>query len=146
MKNKIAEVCISYRPRKVFSNLKVTCSKTAYTVLLENWNQNTIELFEEFKVLLLNNSNQVLGIYTVSKGGFTATIVDLRHLFSVILKSGCTSFITSHNHPSGKLKPSNSDSIIHSKIKKIAEFHEVSFLDNIIITKDGWYSFTDSFR
>jgi len=43
-------------------------------------------------VLLLNNSNIPLGIYTLSKGGITSTGVDLRLLFGVILKSGACFF------------------------------------------------------
>ena len=143
MKHKIAEIKISYAPRKLKQDLKVTGSEKAYQVILDNWNKNTIELYEEFKVLLLNNSNVPIGIFTVSKGGMTATLVDMRILFSVVLKSCATAIITFHNHPSGKLKPSNSDINIYKKIKEVAEFHDINYLDNLIITKNGKYSFAD---
>ena len=143
MKHSIAEVQLSYKPRKLNEALSIRCSEDAYKIILENWDKDTLEFQEEFKVLLLNNSNHVLGIYSLSKGGITNTSVDLRILFAVILKSAATGFISIHNHPSGKLKPSNQDIDIYKKIKEIAKFHEVHYLDNLIITKTGKYSFAD---
>lgn len=64
-------------------------------------------------------------------------------MFAVILKSAATGFITAHNHPSGNLKPSHQDKTLHEKVKKIADFHEINYLDNLIITANGKYSFQD---
>jgi len=144
MKNKIAELQVSYKPKKLGNEVKICHSEKAYEVILENWNRNTIELYEEFKVLLLlNNSNEVLGIYTLSKGGMNFTTVDLRIMFGVILKSAAIGFIAVHCHPSGKLKPSIPDRDIHKKIKQIAKFHNLNYLDNLIITPASYYSFQD---
>ena len=143
MRHSISEIQISYLPQTMKGKIKVTDSNKAFKVLLDDWNINTLELFEEFKVLLLNNSNIPLGIYTVSKGGITATLVDLRLLFSVVLKSCATAMITVHNHPSGKLIPSQPDIDIYKKIKEIAFFHEINYLDNLILTRNGYYSFMD---
>ena len=143
MKHKIAEIKISYRPKKLGKEIKICHSEKAYEVILNNWNKNTIELFEEFKVLLLNNSNVPLGIYTLSKGGITSTGVDLRLLFAVILKSGAVSFITVHNHPSSVLNPSKPDINIYKKIKELSKIHGLNYLDNLIITPKGKYSFMD---
>ena len=143
MKHTIAEIQISYKPKKLGKEVKICHSEKAYEIILDNWNKNTIELLEEFKVLLLNNSNIPLGIYTLSKGGITSTGVDLRLLFGVILKSGSTSFITVHNHPSSKLKPSKPDIDIYKKIKEISKLHDLNYLDNLIITSSGKYSFMD---
>jgi len=143
MKHSIAEIKINYVPKRLKVGTKITNSENAYEVLLEHWDKGTLEFLEEFKILLLNNSNEPLGVYTLSRGGITFTSVDLRVLFAVILKSAATSFITAHNHPSGKLKPSHSDITLHEKVKKIANFHEINYLDNLIITPYGKYSFQD---
>ena len=88
MINKIAEIELSYKPLKLQTKRrKITNSEDAYSVLLDTWDKNTIQLYEEFKVALLNNSNEVLGICSLSKGGMSATFVDLRLLFSIALKS-----------------------------------------------------------
>ena len=143
MKHTIAEIKINYLPKKLKCNTKITHSQKAYEVFLEYWDKGTLEYQEEFKILLLNNANTPLGIYTLSRGGMTFTSVDLKILFGVILKSGATSFITVHNHPSGKLKPSKADIELHKKVKKIANFHELNYLDNLIITTSNYYSFAD---
>jgi len=143
MKHTIAEIEISYKPNKLNGEYKITHSDKAYEIILKNWNKNTLELYEEFKVLLLNNSNVPLGIYTLSRGGMTTAGVDLRLLFAIILKSGAVSFITVHNHPSSKLKPSKPDVEIYKKIKEISKVHDLNYLDNLIITPKGKYSFMD---
>lgn len=144
MENTIAEIELSYKPQKVqTSKKKITNSEDAYNVFLETWDKKTIELYETFKVALLNNSNEVLGICTLSSGGLSATLVDLRLLFSIALKSCASAIITVHNHPSGKLKPSTSDISIYNRIKKVAEFHDIKYLDNLIVTLNGKLSFSD---
>ena len=144
MKNIISEIKIKYNPIKLDGgNAKITNSEDAYKIMLNSWNKGTLQLQEEFKVLLLNNSNEVLGIYEMTKGGMTSTLVDIKLLFAVALKSCATAIITAHNHPSGKLKPSNSDISIYRKIKEASRFLEIQYLDNLIITADGKFSFMD---
>ncbi|WP_242084231.1 JAB domain-containing protein [Aestuariivivens sediminis] len=143
-KHVIAEIKVNYSPRKLKCRTKVNCSQKAYEVFLDTWDHGIIEYQEEFKILLLNHSNEPLGLYTLSRGGQTFAPVDLKILFGVILKSGATGFISVHNHPSGRLRASMQDKALHEKIKKIASFHEVNYLDALIITaKNGYYSFQD---
>jgi len=144
MKNTISEIKIKYNPVKLDNgNVKITSSYDAFKVVLKHWNPDIIELQEEFKVLLLNNSNEVLGIYEMTRGGMTSTLVDVKLLFAVVLKACATAIITVHNHPSGKLSPSNSDKIIYKKISNAAKLLEIQYLDNLIISKFGKYSFID---
>lgn len=103
-----------------------------------------IELQETFKILLLNNSNKVKGIYSLSIGGITGTMVDLRILFAIVLKTLSTAIILTHNHPSGKLMPSEADKKLTNKIKKAAQLFDVAVLDHLIIAPDGeYYSFAN---
>ena len=41
---------------------QITCSKDLHNILFNNWNQNTLELQEQFKIVLLNRANKGLGI------------------------------------------------------------------------------------
>lgn len=144
MENTISEIQIKYQPMKLDNgNIKIKSSDDAYKVFLKQWNLDIIELQEEFKVMLLNNSNEVLGIYEMTKGGMTTTLVDIKLLFSVVLKSCANAIITCHNHPSGKLIPSKSDKVISQKIKKVAMFLDINYLDNLLISKYGKFSFKD---
>lgn len=124
---------------------KINSSEDAAQLLYAHWDQDTISLHESFKVVLLNNGNKVKGIYEVSKGGITGTLVDLRILFAVILKTVSVGIILAHNHPSSTLKPSEADLKLTKKIKDAAKFFDVQVLDHIILTPDGgYYSFADN--
>jgi len=140
---KISEISVSYSNSKQ-KKLKVRNSKESYEILLNSWDKNIIELQEEFKILLLNRSNTVLGVYPMSKGGVSGTIVDAKLVFSVALKCNASSIIVAHNHPSGNLNPSEGDKKITQKLKKAGEYLDIVLLDHLIITKEGFYSFSDS--
>ena len=92
----------------------------------------------------MNNSNKVKGICQLSIGGISGTLVDLRILFAIVLKSLSVGVILAHNHPSGKLIPSEADKQLTEKIKKAAELLDVKVLDHLILTPNGdYYSFSD---
>jgi DNA repair protein RadC len=123
----------------------VTCSKDAFTLFYESWNPATIEHVEEFKILLMNRSNSVLGIMDVSKGGISGCSVDIRVIFQAAIKANASGIIVSHSHPSGNLNPSESDSRLTQKIKEGGNVMEIQLLDHIILTPDGeYYSFADN--
>lgn len=144
MNNLISEIELKYTPSKnKKGRIKITNSQSAYKAFLNNWDMDTIELYEEFKVLLLNRANEVLGIHSLSKGGISGTIVDLKLLFAVVLKSASSSIILAHNHPSGNLKPSEADKALNKKINKVAGYLDIYVWDNLVITKDGYFSYAD---
>jgi len=140
---KISEISVSYLGSKE-KKLKVTNSKDSFEILLDSWDKNIIELQEEFKVLLLNRGNQVLGVYSMSKGGVSGTIVDAKLIFSVALKCNASSIIIAHNHPSGSLTPSEADKRLTQKLKKASQYLDIVLLDHIIVTKEDFYSFSDN--
>ena len=118
MKNIISEIELKYSPTILKQErIKITNSQTAHNTFLNSWNQDTIQLLEEFKVLLLNRANEIFGMHNLSKGGISATLVDLKLLFAVVLKSASSNIILAHNHPSGNLKPSESDKRLYNKIR-----------------------------
>lgn len=99
---------------------------------------------EEFWVLYLNNSNKVLAKEQLSKGGITATMVDVRLLFKKAVGLSTVGIIVCHNHPSGKLKPSKSDELLTQKIKEAGQTLDIKLLDHLIITQKDYFSFADN--
>ena len=93
--------------------------------------------------MLLNRANKVLGIYPVSKGGVSGTLVDPKLIFSVALKCNASSIILAHNHPSGNLFPSENDKELTQKLKSAGNFLDIKVLDHLIITPEGYFSFAD---
>ena len=87
--SQIAEVELMYKSKvKASERPKISHSKDAYIIFKNNWDENKIELQEQFKVMLLNRANKVLGIYEVSTGGMTGTVADPKLIFVAALKAG----------------------------------------------------------
>jgi DNA repair protein RadC len=76
-------------------------------------------------VMFLNHSNQVLGVYTVSKGGISGTIADVRLILGVALKCAASSIILAHNNPSGNFTPSSADEMLTLNVKHAAEYMDI---------------------
>ena len=141
----VSEVMLTYKSKiRPSERKKISCSRDAYDSFKENWNHDTLEYCEEFKVLLMNRSNAVLGIIAVSKGGISGTVTDVRIVLQAALKSNASGLIACHNHPSGSLNPSESDSKITQKIKEAGNVMDIQLLDHLIITAEDYYSFADN--
>lgn len=140
----VAEVELVYKSKvKASERPKIVTSKDAYNVLMKAWDDNKIELVEQFKVLFLNQANKVLGVYEVSTGGITGTVADPRVIFVAALKANCCAIVISHNHPSGNLKPSRKDEELTQKIKQGGQLLDIKLLDHLIVTTEGYLSFSD---
>ncbi|MEJ7780059.1 MAG: JAB domain-containing protein, partial [Daejeonella sp.] len=93
----VSEINVTYRPKvKASERPKVSTSKEVYDILFNNWDLDKIELLEQFKILLLNRANRVIGIYEVSSGGMAGTVADPKLIFSTALKACASSIILSH--------------------------------------------------
>lgn len=140
----VPEVFLKYTSGLQLSKAKqIRSSKEVYKLFLQTWDMELIEFVEEVKILLLNQSNKVLGFYKVSSGGRTGTFADPKLVFAAALKAGATSIILCHNHPSGNTIPSEQDYLLTQKIKYAGALLEIELIDHLIITKGGYYSFKD---
>ncbi len=99
--------------------------------------------FEVFGVVYLNKSNKVNHFEIVSSGGISGTVVDTRIILKKALENGATSIILCHNHPSGNLKPSKADEELTKKIKEAAKYHDIAVIDHLIVSEEGYFSFSD---
>lgn len=140
----VAEISISYSSKiKNSERPKLNSSRDVFKVFSETWNPDTIELLEQFKVLLLNRGNRVIGLFEVSSGGVSGTIADPKLIFGTALKACASAIVLAHNHPSGNLKPSQADINLTKKIKEGGKLLDIDVLDHLIITTEGYYSFGD---
>ena len=141
---KVAEVQLSYSNRIPSSKMPVvTSSSEAYQVIMDSWQNESLELFERFRVLLMNTGNRVMGVYEASSGGISGTVVDIRLLMVTALKATATGIIVFHNHPSGSLKPSTEDRKLTQKIHEAANYLDIRLLDHLIVGWEGYLSFRD---
>lgn len=142
----IAEVSLIYRSKvKASERSQVKCSLDACKLFKDSWNMDTLEHVEEFKILLMNRSNAVLGIMDISKGGISGTVTDVRIILQAAIKANASGIIACHNHPSGNINPSESDTRLTQKIKEAGNLMDIQLLDHLIITtEDSYYSFADN--
>jgi len=142
----ISEVQLIYKSKvKASDRMKITCSKDAHKIFLDNWNPDTLEYVEEFKILLMNRSNSVLGILEISKGGISGTVTDVRVVFQAAIKGNASGIICAHNHPSSNINPSESDNKITQKLKEAGVLLDIQLLDHLIISTEGdYYSYADN--
>ena len=144
---RVAEVELSYRnrvPNK--SRKKVVDSHSAYKVLRECFSDDTIDYRESFKVLYLNQNNHVLGWSTISEGGITKTMADVRLIMQGALLANATAMILAHNHPSGSIRPSREDDLLTRRIVEAAQLMDLRVADHIILTSEDYYSYDDEGR
>ena len=135
-----AELGRRRRTEEHIDYLKVTSSKIVFDLMQPILGELP---HEEFWVLYLNNANKIIYKAQLSKGGITGTVVDVRLLLKTAIEQNALGIILTHNHPSGKLIPSESDIQVTQKIKTAAKQLDISLLDHLIITEQSYYSFAD---
>ncbi|MCI5092685.1 JAB domain-containing protein [Phaeodactylibacter sp.] len=141
----VAEVRLTYR-NKVYAadRPQIRSSHHAYQVFWDNWEEDTIGLFETAYLLLLDRANRVMGWFKVSQGGMAGTVVDAKVIFATALKARASSIILAHNHPSGQLRPSKADSELTQKLFTAGKALDLPLLDHLILAPEGgFYSFAD---
>lgn len=119
----VAEIQLTYRSKvKASLRPKITSSKDCENILRQYWDEDKIDFIEEFKVILLNRANKPIGLYEVSNGSTTHTVVDPRLVFVAAIKANACAIILSHNHPSGNLTPSQADIDLTKKMKEAGKY------------------------
>lgn len=119
---------------------KITTSKDAADIFQPMLADH---LHEEFHILFLNRANLVIGKQPVSTGGMSGTVVDPKIIFKAALDNKASSIILCHNHPSGNLKPSEQDIRLTKSLVEAGKVLEISVLDHVIVSQNGFYSFAD---
>lgn len=119
---------------------KIQSSRMAYNLLRRSI--GAIQ-HEEFWVLFLDNSKNVIRQKQMSSGGQTMVTVDVRMILREALNASATALIVGHNHPSGGPEPSNADKELTIHIQKAAQTIGIPLLDHIIVSENTYFSFAD---
>ncbi len=140
----LEEIKVSYKPSfSVNERPKLDKSCKVAELLRVVWDEDTICLFETFKVVYLNTSLKVLGVMDIGMGGNDCTPIDAKRIFSAALLCNASRIILAHNHPSGTLYPSSADKLLTEKIINAGKLLDIQVLDHIILTADSYVSFQD---
>lgn len=136
----VAEIQLKYVTSSTDKPVVDTPEK-AYELGLSIWPEGTIELHEMFIVVLLNTAKRALGWYQVSSGGICSTVVDVAKVFQPALLGNAYSIVTLHNHPSGNLRPSESDIRLTNRLIEAGKILGVELDDHLILTTHDYFSF-----
>jgi len=88
---------------------------------------------EHFVVLCLNGKNTIVSYHVASIGTIAETIVHPREVFIAAIRSGASSIIVAHNHPSGEVVPSKEDIGTTTRLFDAGKLIGIPLLDHIII-------------
>ena len=98
---------------------------------------------EEFVVLYLSKSLKIITHDTLSRGGTSGTVADIKIILKSALEKLAAYIIVAHNHPSGNLKPSTQDIEMTRKLKEACSIMDIKLNDHLIIGENAYYSFSD---
>jgi DNA repair protein RadC len=98
---------------------------------------------EQFWVIYLNQALRPIRKVKIADGGIAQVLVDNRIVFHEALQCLATAMILVHNHPSGKLQPSEEDRKLTHRIVQAGEVLQIRVLDHLIFADGGFFSFSD---
>lgn len=135
----VAELKVSYKPKKR-TGIIIEESYDAYRVFKQMWDQDLINIQEQFACLFLNNKSEVIGYRLINTGKLTSCTVDFNLIITCSLLCRARAVIFGHNHPTGNCKPSSTDKTLTFEARnKLREF-EITILDHIILGENEYYS------
>lgn len=124
------------RPEKIRVNSPKSIAER-YIPILESVKQ------EEFRVILLDTANNILGEQLISKGSLNASIVHPREVFKKAITDSAAGLIVLHNHPSGNPEPSEEDKKVTRNLVKAGSIIGIEIVDHIIIAGLQYFSFVE---
>ena len=95
---------------------------------------------EYLLVVSLNEVKEPVGVEVVAIGSMNKAYVDAREVFKHSILTGAMGLILVHNHPSGHIKPSESDWITTQKLRQAGALLGIEVCDHIIMGDDGKYT------
>lgn len=98
---------------------------------------------EHFICVSLNGAREIISIRVVCVGNGNMAVLHPSEIFNEAIKERASAIIISHNHPGGTLAPSVEDIKTTQSIVEASHYIGIALLDHIIITKNGYFSFSE---
>jgi len=96
---------------------------------------------EVFKVIYLNNQNQIIETADLFQGTISSGAVSPREVIGSAIYHNAASLIFVHNHPSGNPQPSRNDEQLTRDLVFAGSIMQIRVLDHIIIGSNTYFSF-----
>ena len=121
------------------SNKRITSAAEVYEELKAFSTKNQ----EHFLTITLDGASHIINIRTVFIGTLNQSLVHPREVFADAIADRAAGIIIAHNHPSGTLEASRADIQITQRLKEVSKLVGIELLDHVILSKHGFYSFSD---
>ena len=96
---------------------------------------------EVFAIATLDVKNKVTGVFEVSTGTLTSSLVTPREVFKRAILQNAAGIVLAHNQPSGVADSSSDDISITKKLQKAGKIMGINVVDHIIIgSRDNFIS------
>ncbi|WP_324354554.1 JAB domain-containing protein [Dysgonomonas sp.] len=106
---------------------------------MKHFDKSDMEKKESFKMLLLNEENELIKVSDISEGDEIFCNIDAKKMFEEIFANNANAIIICHNHCSKNLTPSHNDNIQTKHIQSVCDFFDIRFLGHLIINLGGYY-------
>ena len=118
---------------------RITSAQDVYSLLQDY----SIKDREHFITITLDGRSKIIEKRVIHIGTLNQSLVHPREIFNPAITDGAAGIIISHNHPSGTLEASRADIQVTQRLKEVAKLVGIELLDHVIISKEGYYSFSD---
>ncbi|EFB1757935.1 DNA repair protein RadC, partial [Escherichia coli] len=98
---------------------------------------------EEFRVLYLDNQNQLIAHETLFTGTINRTEVHPREVVKRALHFNAAAVILAHNHPSGETTPSQADKTLTQRLVQVLQLVDIRVPDHLIVGGRQIFSFAE---
>lgn len=121
------------------NNRRITSAEDVF----EELKSFTAKTQEYFLTITLDGASHIINTRTVFIGTLNQSLVHPREVFADAIADRAAGIIIAHNHPSGTLAASRADIQITQRLKEVSKLVGIELLDHVILSKNGFYSFSD---
>lgn len=142
MKNllNLSEIKVEFIPEfKLSQRPQVHSAEEAYKLFMQVWDKSIMDFIEEFKIMLMNETNTVLGIADINVKGK----VNIKEIFSIALITSASKIILAHNRPCERLSMRYEDRLFMQKIMNIGRLLDIELYEYLIVTDNDYLSVLD---
>lgn len=101
---------------------------------------------EVVMLVILNRRKRIIYEEIIFKGGEDRVGCSSGEIVKKVLIHGGKSFYLIHNHPSEIIEPSDFDRILTGNIEIEAKTLNINFVDHLIVSQNGFYSFFNELK
>lgn len=98
---------------------------------------------EVFEVAYLDSGHRLLrdGIERLEEGTIDRAAVYPRRVVESALRRGAAALVLAHNHPNGKVEPTEQDKLLTRALVLAAETVQIKIVDHLVVSVDAVFSF-----